>query len=84
MLSYAVFKEAWHKADLEPGSRHKYFESSKLVETARKFDQARSSITYMIPFALLRLQPLKHRRVIPYAASFHHNVIVLSLCSRCP
>ncbi len=40
-----------------------------LVETARKFDQARSSFTYLIPLALLRLQPLEHRRVIPVRIS---------------
>lgn len=51
--SSKFFKEAWHKADLEPESRHKYFESSILVDTARTFDQARSSVTYINPFALL-------------------------------
>lgn len=60
----SVFKESWHRADLEPGAKQKWAEAADLVKKMGDcFEGARSwSIFY--PLEFLDLDAHQHRRVI--------------------
>ena len=60
-----VFKECWHKADLEPGAQEKYKQMTDLVERMTEFDSstpARKIFRAKI-LAWLKVHPMSSRRV---------------------
>lgn len=60
-----MFKESWHKADLEPGAIQRYQDSLDLIKKMEKALNNRGPLRFIIPFAFLDLNPKAHRRIVP-------------------
>ncbi|MCJ1357232.1 MAG: hypothetical protein MMC33_007228 [Icmadophila ericetorum] len=60
------FKQAWHKADLEPGALEKYIEVGHLIKDILKYDLGiPSRCTFQLKLlAWLNLHPMEHRHII--------------------
>ncbi len=60
-----VFKEAWHKADLEPHGQERYMYMLDLVRRVEALLSKRKGVAYIAALAFLDINPDTHRRVIP-------------------
>lgn len=68
-----VFKESWHRADLEPGATQKYLEITDLVKKMQKCLGCHAMVGSL---ALLELNPFVHRRVF---LDMRHSDAVMAL-----
>lgn len=59
-----VFKESWHRADLEPGAKQKWAEAADLAKKMGDCLAGGSTWSIFYPLEFLDLNPHQHRRVI--------------------
>ena len=64
-----VFKDCWHKADLEPGASKKYSELLRMVKNMEGYQLSQRMIGpfEMLAFLGMASRPQGHRRIIPDA-----------------